>query len=307
MPDSTAQVLPFTKRLQDRLQAVLDALPVAVSWAGIADQKIEFVNRKFTELFGYRLGDHATVADWIERAYPDQQQAERARNMWMHHFGRLDADTVEIPPVEVDVRCSDGKVRTTLLGGVIMPDVGWALATFVDITERKRSEQFIQRLALEDPLTGLPNRRAFSDSIRRYLARARRQQSGGALLIVDLDGFKQLNDSLGHDCGDHALQAMAGRLRSTIRGSDTACRLGGDEFAILLEAGDPGRVAGEVAARIIDTIREPLNLDQGNVTLDASIGIALFDGATADEDTLYRDADQALYRAKNAGRGRWSR
>src|SRR5690606_3238458 len=187
---------------------------------------------------------------WINSAYPDPVQVTRARNMWLHHFGNMTSDTVEIPQVEVDVRCKDGSVRTTLLGGVILPDTGWALATFVDITDRKRSEERIERLALEDPLTGLPNRRAFERIHRRALARASRQGSRMALLLVDVDGLKPVNDSLGHDRGDILLRAIAERRSRVVRGEDLVCRIGGDEFGVVLDGIPSPAAAEEVAARM---------------------------------------------------------
>ena len=131
----------FDERMQQRLEAVLDGMPVAVSWAGLKDQKIVFVNSKFRELFGYELGDHPTVTDWIQHAYPDPSQVERAMAMWAPHFETSAIVPFEIDQVEVDVKCKNGSIRTTLLGGVILPSEGWALAIFTDITDRKRAER----------------------------------------------------------------------------------------------------------------------------------------------------------------------
>lgn len=297
----------FDDRLQHRLQAVLDGMPVAVSWAGLKDQQISFVNSKFTDLFGYVLGDHATVTEWIQQAYPNPDQVQRAMDMWGPHFETTALVPFEIDQVEVDVRCKDGSVKTTLLGGVILPAEGWALAIFTDITERKENERRIEKLALEDPLTGLANRRAFDRYLQRSLARARRHKLGVALLITDLDEFKTLNDTHGHNNGDVVLQTIADRLRISVREEDFLCRLGGDEFAVIIENVDGVAVAEDVAGRILREVGRPFTLGEKPVPLGMSIGIGLFPGDAGGVEGLYQAADEALYRAKDAGRGVWSR
>jgi diguanylate cyclase (GGDEF)-like protein len=227
--------------------------------------------------------------------------------MWMHHFGLAMTEPAEIPQVEVDVLCKDGTVKTTLLGGVIVPDAGWALATFVDITERKDAENRVQRLALEDPLTGLPNRRAFSETLKASIARATRQNASAALLLVDLDDFKPLNDSLGHDQGDVILQAVAERLKLGVRAGDFVCRLGGDEFGVIVDGIAAPGTAESVADRIINEVQKPFSMAGQTLKLNVSIGISVFPRDGAEEQALYKNADLALYRAKKGGRGRWSR
>lgn len=309
MKKSTAKdnVVRFQHRLQERLQAILDAMPIAVSWANLEDQKIVFINKKFADMFGYRLGDHATVGDWIARAYVNPEHVQRAQAMWLHHFGLLTTEPAEIPQVEVDVLCRDGSVKTTLLGGVIVPDAGWALATFVDISDRKATENRVQQLALEDPLTGLPNRRAFDEVMKASIARARRNGLGTALLLIDLDGFKPLNDTLGHDQGDTVLQSVADRLKLAVRGGDFVCRFGGDEFGVIVDGIGSERTAEAVADRVIVEVGRILAQPAQQLRLGASVGIAIYPANGEDEPTLYRNADQALYRAKNGGRNRWSR
>lgn len=297
----------FDQRLQQRLEAVLDGMPVAVSWAGLKDQKIRFVNNKFTDLFGYVLGDHATVTEWIQQAYPDPAQVQRAMNTWGPHFETTALVPFEIDQVEVDVRCKDGTVKTTLLGGVILPAEGWALAIFTDITERKENERRVEKLALEDPLTGLANRRAFDRALQRVLARARRHKHNVALLLTDLDEFKSLNDTHGHNSGDVVLQTIADRLRIGVREEDFICRLGGDEFAVIIENVGSGGVAEDVAERILREVGRPFTLGSKTVPLAMSIGIGLFPADAGGAEGLYQAADEALYRAKDAGRGVWSR
>lgn len=295
------------ERLQNRLEAVLDGMPVAVSWAGLKDQKIVFQNKKFKEMFGYELGDHKTVTDWIKETYVNLDHVERAMRMWAPHFETTSIVPIEIEQVEVDVLCKDGSVKTTLLGGVILPGEDWALAIFTDITERKEQEKLIQRQALEDDLTELPNRRAFNDTLKKCLSRSRRQKKSTGLLIIDLDGFKELNDTRGHNAGDQALQTIAGRLRRGVRAEDFVARLGGDEFAVIVDGIDNAGMAEEVADRILAEIHRPLRLDGKQVALSLSIGIGIFPEDAPDGEKLYKVTDAALYRAKDFGRGHWSR
>jgi diguanylate cyclase (GGDEF)-like protein len=304
---ATSGIVRKEQQLQERLQAILDALPIAVSWARLSDQHIIFVNNKFSAMFGYALGDFRTVGDWISKTYVNPEHVERANAMWLHHFGLAHTHAAEIPQVEVDVLCKDGTVKTTLLGGVIVPDMGWAMATFVNITERKESESRIQRLALEDPLTGLANRRAFTETLKASISRATRQNSSTALLLVDLDEFKPLNDTLGHDQGDIVLQAVADRLRLGVRAGDFVCRLGGDEFGVIVDGIAAPGTAEAVADRIITEVQKPFSLDGKALKLNLSIGISVFPRDGAEEQALYKNADLALYRAKKGGRGRWSR
>ncbi|MEJ2760086.1 MAG: sensor domain-containing diguanylate cyclase [Gammaproteobacteria bacterium] len=303
---STTPTENFDERLQQRLEAVLDGMPVAVSWAGLKDQKIQFVNSKFRELFGYELGDHSTVTDWIQQTYPDPAQVERAMAMWGPHFETSAIVPFEIDQVEVDVKCKDGSVKTTLLGGVILPSEGWALAIFTDITNRKHAERRTEQLALEDPLTGLANRRAFDRLLRQSLAHAFRHRHSVALLIADLDDLKAVNDTLGHASGDAVLQTVADRLRLGVREEDSVCRLGGDEFAVILKNVADMESVEHIAERILEEVDRPFTLEGKAVPLALSIGIGLFPADAGDEKQLYKIADEALYRAKEGGRGRWS-
>jgi len=304
---ATPGIVRKEQQLQERLQAIIDAMPVAISWARLADQHIIFINKKFTAMFGYVVGDFPTVGEWIAKTYVNPQHVERANAMWMHHFGLQHVQPTEIPQVEVDVLCRDGTVKTTLLGGLIVPEMAWAMATFVDITERKETENRIQRLALEDPLTGLANRRAFAETLRSSISRATRHNSSTALLIVDLDEFKPLNDELGHDQGDIILQAVAERLKLGVRAGDFVFRLGGDEFGVIVDGIAVPGTAEAVADRIITEVQKPFSLDGREIRLNLSIGISVYPRDGADEQSLYKNADLALYRAKKSGRGRWSR
>lgn len=177
------------------------------------------------------------------------------------------------------------------------------IETQVSTLQAKQLE--LDHLASHDPLTGLPNRRVFLDRVEHALARARRASTRLAILFVDLDHFKEINDKLGHAVGDVMLLAVADRMRATVRAADTVARLGGDEFIILVEDVDSADAVGMVAQKIIESLVHPVWYQEQALTVGASIGVALYpqDGSTTTE--IIASADQAMYRAKLAGRNRY--
>jgi diguanylate cyclase (GGDEF)-like protein/PAS domain S-box-containing protein len=172
-----------------------------------------------------------------------------------------------------------------------------------DISERLRLEEELTHQAFHDVLTGLPNRALFGDRLEQALARARRPGAAVAVMLLDLDGFKQVNDSLGHKAGDELLQTVAKRFDGVIRPSDTLARLGGDEFAILLE-GVGEAEALRLADRLADELSESISIADHELAISASIGIVVSTDASARAEELIRDADVAMYAAKESGRGR---
>jgi diguanylate cyclase (GGDEF)-like protein len=172
--------------------------------------------------------------------------------------------------------------------------------------ELKQSQRQLEQLAYFDALTGLANRRLFGEELRRLIAQAQRGASPFALLLVDLDRFKQVNDALGHDVGDAMLVAAANRLRAAVREGDRVARLGGDEFAVLLtQAGEPGTVDA-ACRRILDLLGQPLDLPGAPpLQVSASLGLALCPQHAQTPDELYKAADVALYDAKRSGRNTW--
>jgi diguanylate cyclase (GGDEF)-like protein/PAS domain S-box-containing protein len=168
---------------------------------------------------------------------------------------------------------------------------------------RFRAEDAIRHQAMHDPLTGLPNRALFNDRLEHALARQARNSGHVAVMIVDLDGFKNVNDSLGHLTGDALLIAVAQRFGARLRGFDTIARLGGDEFAILFDELEAPDQAGLVAQRVLDALVTPLPLPEREVAIGASVGVALTDRADTKADRLLSDADAAMYRAKREGKG----
>jgi diguanylate cyclase (GGDEF)-like protein/PAS domain S-box-containing protein len=171
-----------------------------------------------------------------------------------------------------------------------------------DITERKIVEEQIEHQAYHDALTSLPNRRLFRDRLTIALAQARRTSTGLAVMFLDLDRFKDVNDTLGHSLGDELLKAIAARLRGALRGEDSIARMGGDEFTLLLGNLKTPDDAAKIAQKILEVIAQPMRIDGNEIFITTSVGIALFpnDGDTA--EALLKNADHAMYRAKDSGR-----
>lgn len=176
------------------------------------------------------------------------------------------------------------------------------LTIFRDITERKRTEEIIKQMAYHDPLTHLPNRSLFSDRLNLEIARARRHRQKLALMMLDLDHFKQVNDTLGHDVGDQLLQAVSTRLTSAVRENDTVARLGGDEFALLLPEIVRVEDAARIAEKIVKSFQNPLVLRDHELRVTTSVGIALYPDDGEEEGVLMKKADIAMYYAKQKGR-----
>lgn len=292
---------------REQLESVLQNMPVGVTWARLSDGKILFENSKLTETFGYDHLEFKTVPEWIRATYVDPEPAARAfENMPADLSGSL-AAPMEIPQWELDIRCKDGTVKTCLMSGTILPREGWMLATFFDITERKRLEAEVQKMALEDGLTGLANRRAFDKALRSAVSSARRHDTSFALILVDVDDFKSLNDGYGHDAGDCVLQAIAGVFKENLRDEDMACRLGGDEFVIILAEPESRDAAPLVAERILDSVAALRCLPDCEFRAGLSLGIAEFIKGVHDPSSILKAADKALYRAKAMGKNCWSR
>lgn len=182
---------------------------------------------------------------------------------------------------------------------------GGAVVTHNDITGRKRAERKLAHQALHDALTQLPNRTLFLDRLSLGLARMERSQSKVAVLFLDLDKFKVVNDSLGHDVGDQLLQAVANRLRAALRPGDTAARYGGDEFTVLCEGITSESDAVVIAERIGAAVSRPFALDDAETVLTSSIGIAIASGNEDSPENLVHQADSAMYRAKKHGKARY--
>ncbi|HEV7665104.1 MAG TPA: EAL domain-containing protein [Chloroflexota bacterium] len=240
-------------------------------------------------------------ANLLDLVHPDEKFAAAGylRSVLAQPGGTV---TSELRLRHIDGTWRDFEVVATNL--LDQAAVNGIVTTCRDITERKTFERELSRLAFSDTLTGLPNRALLQDRLTQALARANRSMRKVALLFLDLDRFKVVNDSLGHAIGDALLVEVANRLSACLRVGDTAARLGGDEFTVLLEDVVDESEALEVAQRIAEALRLPITLDGRAVFVSASIGIALSGPNCQDTDGLLRNADLALYRAKSEGRAR---
>ena len=200
----------------------------------------------------------------------------------------------------------DGSIADLELTGTVVAGHGevCVVAVVNDVTERVRDDARLNYLAFNDGLTGLANRTLFFDRLRQSLLASRRTGEGFALLACDLDGFKAVNDTYGHETGDWVLQVVAELLRSCCRERDTPARIGGDEFGLILPGVSDPLGAALVAGRLIVALAEPINFDGGSCSIGLSVGIALYPRNGDAVETLVRAADAAMYASKASGRNR---
>jgi len=218
-------------------------------------------------------------------------------------------DQKSLSNVEVRLRRKDGSMVWVIENVTLLeapgsePDI--CEGTIIDITARKVAEEQIEFQAYHDSLTTLPNRLLFRDRITIALAHARRTGRHAAVMFLDLDQFKLVNDTLGHTVGDGLLQATASRLAKCVRAGDTVARMGGDEFTILLADIAESRDAAVVAQKVLETVAEEVTVDGHELFVTTSIGIAVFPADGADAEALLKNADRAMYRAKEMGRNNY--
>ena len=284
---------------EQRLRSILERLPMGLCLVQ-DDGLISFRNARYVQICGYTQEEVPDTNTWWQRAYPDatEREAIRQRLLDTSHQGI-------IPLAEYTIRCADGKYKPVEISGIFVE--GGRLITMQDLSERKAAEEEINQLAYYDPLTRLPNRRLLMDRLQQALATSARHQRSGALLMLDLDNFKTVNETRGHDRGDALLLQVAHRLRSCVHEDDTVARQGGDEFVVVLEdLGDSPEEAAaraeDVGQRILGVLREPYQIDGDAHHSSLSMGVTIYSGTRETVDELLKRADLALYQAKNAGR-----
>lgn len=265
-----------------------------------------YYSGRWWNMLGHQPGALPATADlWLELAHPDDRQRVTA------FLAEVIAGQDEGYSFEFRLRHREGHYLPVLSRGFVLRDGdGKALrlsGTNTDLTERKLAEQRIYELAYFDHLTGLPNRRLLIDELGKALARSQRSGHMGAVVFLDLDNFKLLNDTMGHDVGDLLLRQVADRLRHTVRHCDQLARLGGDEFVLVLEElGDEATAAANDAQHVLEkllaVLGQPYQLKDRLFLSTPSMGVTLFDGVATDIETLLKQADLAMYRAKADGR-----
>ena len=280
-----------------RAKAVLDETTDFVAITDPAGHP-SYLNRMLTETFGLHVGDGRSVFDLLTPASRgrldddilgvlEEKGIVRDEFAFVRDTGR----EVPVSAVLIAHRSSRGAVDSLSIIGR-------------DITEQRAMEDELAHRALHDPLTTLPNRRLFFECLDLAVARASRAASSCAVMFIDLDGFKAVNDSLGHAAGDMLLFTVAGRLNACVRAADVVARFGGDEFAALCENVTRAH-AEEIADRLLRRAAEPVHTDAGDATVTASIGIAFSARGEASPEVMVRDADKAMYDAKRGGKSRY--
>jgi diguanylate cyclase (GGDEF)-like protein/PAS domain S-box-containing protein len=299
--DTTGQRLAGAalEESERRYRGVVDGLGEIIFQTN-ANRRLTLLNPAWTVVTGY------TVAETLGTRINDYIHPDDRRRDDQEAGGLLDGSK-ELARYELRFLRQDGEVHwleaharpVKSADGTITGVTG----TLVDVTDRKLLAEQLLHHAFHDALTGLSNRTLFIERVTHTLARAGRVPTAHAVLFLDLDNFKKVNDSLGHAAGDDLLRGVAQRLVSSVRGSDTVARLGGDEFAILLEDLVQPDDAFTTTERILETLREPILVQGKEVFVGASIGIAPLGRKVDSADTLLRNADIAMYAAKRQGRG----
>lgn len=290
---------PHCPAIQEQLAgAVIDAANEAVLVTDL-DHRILFVNPAFTCLTGF-APDQALGRDVVESLAPDAEIRSLLAELWRTLI-RAKRWHGDVMLCRADGASFPASVSLTLIRNGSGQECRIA-ATLVDITERKQAEEQFRYQANYDSVTRLPNRSLFLERLSQALKQARRKQCLAALLFLDLDCFKQINDLLGHETGDRLLHDVGQRLLHCVRGNDSVARVGGDEFAIVLPEVPGPRMAASVARKILAALVQPFEVMGNEVSIGASIGIALYPMDADNIDTLRQHADLAMYRAKHAGR-----
>ncbi len=285
-------------------QAILDNMADGVVTIG-PDGLVRTFNKAASAMFGYTVDE--VVGQNVSLLMPEPHRSQH--DGYLAHYRHTGEERVIGRPRELEGRRKDGSTFPMNLS--VSQTIHLGEATFIglvrDITQRRSDEEEIRRLAFYDGLTGLPNRRLLADHLRHALAASSRSGLYGAVMFLDLDHFKQVNDTQGHAVGDDLLQQVAQRLQMAVREGDTVARLGGDEFVLVLENlsahhQEAATRAEAVAHKVLQLLAEPCSLQGKPHMATTSVGIALFVENSKSYDDLLKEADAALYQAKAAGR-----
>jgi diguanylate cyclase (GGDEF)-like protein/PAS domain S-box-containing protein len=287
--------LDALRESEERFRTLADTAPCAIFiYQGAS---FRYANEATASISGYSR-DELEGMDFWQMVHPEIREIVRRRGL-----ARQKGDPL---PSRYEIRIvrKDGEIRwLDYSAGLIELEGSPAvLGTAFDITERKRAEERIRSLAYHDTLTGLPNRLLFADRLAVAVVQAHRQGQKLAVLFLDLDGFKVINDSLGHSLGDRLLEVVAERIQCALREGDTVARLGGDEFTLLLPGVSRAEDAAKVAEKILEALRQPVPIDGRELYVTGSVGISVYPDDGGDSETLVRNADAAMYRAKDRGR-----
>jgi len=278
----------------------------AVFWVGSPDwRRVFYISPAYARIWGRGSESlYASGMDWFEAVLEEDRPAVLEQ---IQRHSQTDWQTMEFPPFRI--RLPDGEIRWISTRAFPIRDETGQVVRVAgiaeDITERQAYQQHLEELANYDPLTHLPNRRLLGDRMQQALAHGHRSGQLLAICMLDLDGFKPVNDKFGHKVGDQLLISVARRLQDSLRGDDTVARLGGDEFVLLLGGLNGVKEVDEALARLLQIIASPYQLGDQSIAISASIGVTLYPNDAADADTLLRHADHALYLAKEAGKNRY--
>jgi len=287
---------------EKRLRDIADNLPVLISYID-AEWRLQFVNATVQRWLG------VSPAQVTGRLLAEVLGDEAMRERRPYVLRAMAGETVSFESTLPQEAAHDHVARELHI--TYLPDmaadgtVAGVYALCSDVTPMKQVERRLDQLSRVDPLTGLPNRRELEDQLQAAMARCRRLDRTMALLFLDVDNFKCINDSLGHAAGDEVLKGFAQRLCGAVRETDTVARLAGDEFVVLLEALSAPAEAESVAQKILDAVQVPMRLGGCTHHVSTSLGITLYDGDARTPALLLAQADAALYAAKTAGRNTW--
>jgi PAS domain S-box/PAS domain S-box/diguanylate cyclase (GGDEF) domain len=289
------------RQSEERFRTIIDTIADAYYEVDLAGNTTMF-NDAYLKLYEYSAKE---MQGKNYRTYVDKEKAEMAFWVFNHVFKTGNSTK----KMEWEVITKSGTKKQVELSVSLIRDAQGKPLGFrgiiSDITERRKSEETIRHQAFHDPLTGLANRILFYDRMNMAFNLARREKKMVAVIILDLDYFKEINDSRGHTVGDELLKSVSERLSQMVRASDTVSRYGGDEFTLIMPSLSNEKDALRIAQKIVKAFNEPFHLNVGDLTVTASIGVAMYPLHGQDIDTLMNKADAAMYLAKAMGRNRY--